>query len=132
MMGTTKIENLGVINLSDVAVKNGQLEVHIPIEIISEEFDRILDECTADYMKKYRNVKSCNELNYDIRVVFSCGSWVSDDNEIEFSLIVIVWQKVDDMTAEFYEEIPVTLDGKSLDKIKRVIWDALGKMLLGI
>jgi len=132
MKGTTKIDSLGTINLSDVSIGVGQLEVHIPIEDVSKQLDKTFDECTADYIKKHGNVKSCDELNYDVRVVFSCGGFVSGNSDTEFNLFIIVWQKVDDMTAEFYEQIPVTFDNEDTKKIKRVIWDSLGEALFNL
>ncbi len=132
MKGTTKIDSLGTINLSGVSIGDGQLEVHIPIEDVSKQLDKIFDECTADYMKKHGNVKSSDDLNYDVRVVFSCGGFVSGNGDTEFNLFIIVWQKEDEMTAEFYEQIPVTFDSEDTKKIKRVIWDSLGEALFNL
>lgn len=137
MKGTTKINNLGIINLSGVSLGDGQIEVHIPIENVSKQLDKIFDECTADYMKKHENVKSCDELNYDVRIVFACGGFVSGNrNNSEFNLFIIVWQKLDDETgedtAEFYDEIPVAFNDEDSKKIKRIIWDCLGEALFNL
>lgn len=137
MRGTTKLDSLGTIDLSDVSIGNGQLEVHIPIENGTKQMQEIFDECTADYMKKHGNVKSYNELNYDVRVVFSRGGFVyGNRNNAEFNLLVIVWQKSDDITgkdtAEFYEEIAVDFNSADAKKIKRVIWESLGEALFNL
>ena len=134
MKGTAKIKTLGTINLSGVSVGHGQIEVHIPIENVSDQLDRVFDECTADYMKTYGDVESCSELNFDVRVVFSCGGFVfGNRNHAEFNLLIIVWQKSDDTTgrdtAKFYEEITVLFDSEDTKKIKRIIWDGLGEAL---
>ncbi len=137
MKGSTKIKNLGTINLSGVSVGNGQIEVHIPVEDVSGQLDRILDECTSDYMSAYKDVKSASELNFDVRVVFSCGGFVfGNRNNAEFNLFIIVWQKSDDITgrdtAKFYEDVPVAFGTGDTKKIKRIIWDGLGEAMFNL
>lgn len=137
MKGTAKIKGLGTINLSGVSIGNGQIEVHIPVEDVSGRLDRVLDECTSDYMKTYKDVRSGSELNFDVRVVFSYGSTTFENgNNAEFNLFIIVWQQSDDITgrdtAKFYEEIPVAFDSVDTNKIKRIIWDGLGKAMFNL
>ena len=61
---------------------------------------------------------------------------MGEKNEAEFNLMLIVWQKSDDGTgedtAEFYEDIPITFDEEDAKKIKKVIWDGLGKALFNL
>ena len=128
MKGTTKIKNLGTVVLDSVSVDNGQIEVHVPIDDISEQLDGVIDKCIADFMGKHENVKSSDELVFDVRVVFSFGNF--KDNT-EFSLFIIVWNESDD-EAEFYEEIPVSFDEEDSKKIKKIIWDGLGESLFGL
>lgn len=137
MKGTAKIKGLGTVNLSGVSIGNGQIEVHIPVEDVSGQLDRVLDECTSDYMKTYKDVRSGSELNFDVRVVFSYGSTAFENgNNAEFNLFIIVWQQSDDITgrdtAKFYEEIPVAFDSVDTNKIKRIIWDGLGKAVFNL
>ena len=128
MKGTTKIKNLGTVVLDRVSVDNGQIEVHVPIDDITEQLDGVIDKCIADFMGKHENVKSSDELVFDVRVVFSFGNF--KDNT-EFSLFIIVWNESDD-EAEFYEEIPVSFDEEDSKKIKKIIWDGLGESLFGL
>lgn len=128
MKGTTKIKNLGTVVLDSVSVDNGQIEVHVPIDDITEQLDGVIDKCMADFMGKHENVKSSDELVFDVRVVFSFGNF--KDNT-EFSLFIIVWNESDD-EAEFYEEIPVSFDEEDSKKIKKIIWDGLGESLFGL
>ncbi len=128
MKGTTKIKNLGTVVLDSVSVDNGQIEVHVPIDDITEQLDGVIDKCIADFMGKHENVKSSDELVFDVRVVFSFGNF--KDNT-EFSLFIIVWNESDD-EAEFYEEIPVSFDEEDSKKIKKIIWDGLGESLFGL
>lgn len=133
MKGTTKIKNLGTVNLSGVSIGDGQLEVHVPIDDVAEQLDKVFDECTADYIKKHSNVRSAEELFFDVRVIFSCGGfrWGNKD-EAEFKLMLIVWQKSDEETAEFYEDIPISFDEEDAKRIKKVIWDGLGETLFNL
>ena len=128
MKGTTKIKNLGTVVLDSVSVDNGQIEVHVPIDDITEQLDGVIDKCIADFMGKHENVKSSDELVFDVRVVFSFGNF--KDNT-EFSLFIIVWNESDD-EAEFYEEIPVSFDEEDSKKIKKIIRDGLGESLFGL
>lgn len=137
MKGTTKIKNLGTIILENVSIDDGQIEVHLPIDDVAEQLDKVLDECTKEYKTKYNNVKSSIELNFDIRVIFSCGGFrYGNKDEAEFKLFVIVWQKSDDEngrnTAEFYEDIPVYFDTEDAKEIKRIIWHKLGEIFLNL
>lgn len=137
MKGTAKIKGLGTINLSGVSIGNGQIEVHIPVEDVSGQLDKVLDECTSDYMKTYKDVRSGSELNFDVRVVFSYGSTTFENGDnAEFNLFIIVRQQSDDITgrgtAKFYEEIPVAFDSVDTNKIKRIIWYGLGKAMFNL
>lgn len=127
------IKNLGTIDLENVSIGEGQIEVSVPVDGIAEQLDKILDECTSDYMKKYSSVKSCQELYYDVRVVFSFGGFaLGNKDEAEFTLLVIVWQSANDDGAEYFTDIPVSFNEADSRKIKRMIWDALGKNLFNL
>lgn len=137
MRGTTKIKNLGIVNLDGVSIGNGQIEVHVPIADAAEQLDKVIDECTIRYMACHKNVKLNEELNFDVRVVFSCGGFrLSNKDEAEFNLLIIVWQKSDHETGkdttEFYEEIPVSFNDSDSKRIKKIIWDGLGEALFNL
>ena len=70
-------------------------------------------------------------INFDVRVVFSCGNFVSDDEKRsgDFKLLIIVWN---DSADEFYEDIPVSFDTEDSKKIKKIIWDEIGKVLFNL
>ena len=137
MRRTAVIENLGTVNLEGVSIGSGQIEVHVPIDMADEQLDKVTDECVNNYMKQYQNVKSEEELNFDVRVVFSCGSFRNaNKDEAEFNLLIIIWQKSDDKTGndttEFYEEIPVSFNDEDSKKIKKIIWDGIGEVLFNL
>ena len=136
MTEATKINELGTIILDGVSIRDGQIEVHVPIDECSEQLESVLDDCTRRYMNEHNNVNSFEDLYFDISIVFTCGGFRNGrQDEAEFQLAVIVWQRSDDVTgkdtAEFYEEIPVSLSEEDSKKIRRIIWDKLGEMLLG-
>lgn len=136
MNGTTKLKSLGIIELDGVSVNGGQIEVHIPISEVSEQLEKVLDECAKLYVQKYDKV-TVEDLNFDVRVVLSCGNFCrGDEKETEFDLFVVVWQQNDDETgkdtAEFYEEIPVLFSAEETRRIKKIVWDSLGEMLFNL
>lgn len=133
MKGTEEIKSLGTVNLEGISMEEGRLEIHVPIDEVAKPLSRVFDRCTKDYIKKYGNVKSCKELNYDVRVILSCGSFQPDsEREAEFNLFIIVWQSSDDETgedtAEFYEDIPVFFEIEDTEKLKKIVWYELGKV----
>lgn len=130
MKGTTVIKNLGTIILKDVSLGDGQIEVHLPIDDISDSLEKILDDCMEDFMKKNK-LTSDDGINFDVRVVFSCGNFVSDDEKRsgDFNLFIIVWN---DSADEFYEDIPVSFDTEDSRKIKKIIWNEIGKVFFNL
>lgn len=133
-MKKAEIKGFGTVELDDVCMTDGQIEVHIPV-VATEELDKMLVKCVADYMVKHPNASE-KELFFDVRVVFSFGSYtVSDVQESEFALSLIIWQDKDngkDDEVEFYEEIPLTLSEEASKELKKIIWDGIGKTLFEI
>lgn len=137
MKGTTKIKSLGMIDLDGVSIGDGHIEVHVPIKDVSKQLDKVFNDCTDNYMRKFKNVKSSDELYFDVRIIFSSGSFRNSvKDESEFTLTIIVWQKSDEKTGkdtpEFYDEIPVSFNERDTRKVKKIIWDGLGAMLLNL
>lgn len=130
MKGTTVIKNLGTIILKDICLGDGQIEVHLPIDDVSDSLNKIMDDCKEDFKKKNK-LTSDEGIYFDIRVVFSCGNFVSDDEKRngDFKLLIIVWN---DSADEFYEDIPVTFDTEDSKKIKKIIWDEIGKVFFNL
>lgn len=78
-----------------------------------------------------KSVKMSMRCANTIRVVFSCGNFVLDDEKRngDFKLLIIVWN---DSADEFYEDIPVSFDTEDSKKIKKIIWDEIGKVLFNL
>lgn len=130
MNGTTKFKSLGVVDLDGASIGDGQIEVHMPIDETAEQLEKVLDECTEDYLKEHKNV-SADALNYDIRVVLACGGFCrGDGKEVEFSLLVTVWES--NGNAEIYDEIPVSFSEEETKRIKKILWNKLGNLLFGM
>ena len=130
MNATTVIKNLGTIILKDVCLGDGQIEVHLPIDDVSDSLNKIMDDCKEDFKKKNK-LTSDEGIYFDIRVVFSCGNFVSDDEKRngDFKLLIIVWN---DSADEFYEDIPVSFDTEDSKKIKKIIWNEIGKIFFNL
>lgn len=119
------IKELGVIDLDRVEASNGRIETFVPIEVIDEKLDALLDTFKADFEKKHPNVEN---IMFTIHVIYIYGEVDSPRFELE----VIVWNKDDSKVAEFYEEIEVNLSEQATRVVKKAIWDALGKSFFNL
>lgn len=136
MKRTTNFKSLGVVELDGVCINGGQIEVHMPVDEVSEQLENVLDECVKSYTQKHTGVVM-EDLNFDVRVVLSCGNFCRNDgNEPEFNLFIVAWQKKDEETgkdtAEFFEKIPVSFSAEESKRIKKIIWDSLGELLFNL
>lgn len=121
IMKAQNIKELGVIDLDRVEANNGRITTFVPINVIGDELDELLDSLHADFAKKHPEVK---ESNFTVNVIYIYGEIDSPRYELE----VIIWDNNDDNVAEFYEEIEVNLSKKASKELKKIIWDALGKL----
>ncbi|MDR1772417.1 MAG: hypothetical protein LBS02_17555 [Hungatella sp.] len=132
MRGTTKIKDIGTVNLEGVSIGSGQIEVHVPLNVVKGQLDKILDNCLEDFSKHYTNVEE-SEINIDVNVVLSFGAFrESNIDEAEFTLLVYVWQDSNNDNVKTYDEIPLTLNDEDSKKIKKIIWDGLGETLFNL
>ncbi len=132
MKGTTKIKDIGIVNLEGVCIENGQIEVHVPVKTVKGQLDKVLDGCLEDFSKHYPDVEE-NEINIDVNVVLSFGAFrESKIDKVEFTLLVYVWQDSNNDNVKTYDEIPLTLNDEDSKKIKKIIWDGLGEALFNL
>jgi len=132
MRGTTKIKDIGTVNLEGVSIGSGQIEVHVPLNVVKGQLDKILDNCLEDFSKHYTNVEE-SEINIDVNVVLSFGAFrESNIDEAEFTLLVYVWQDSNNDNVKTYDEIPLTLNDEDSKRIKKIIWDGLGETLFNL
>lgn len=120
-MKAQNIKELGVIDLDRVEANNGRITTFVPINVIGDELDELLDSLHADFAEKHPEVK---KPNFTINVIYIYGEIDSPRYELE----IIIWDNNDDKVAEFYEEIEVNLSEKASKELKKIIWNALGKL----
>lgn len=129
-INTVEVKELGAINLKDVKAVSGQFEVHIPILNINEDLDDLIDELYKDFQSKHPEVDE-KEICVDIRVQYSTEQYYKSVDS-DFMLDIFVWQDSNENVVEEYDEIPLYLNEEGTRTVKKLIWDALGKMLLDI
>lgn len=124
-MKAQNIKELGVIDMNKVQACNGRITTFVPIKVIGDELDELLDKLHADFMQKHPEVE---KPMFTINVVYIYGEMDSPRYELE----IIVWDESNDVIAEFYEEIEVNLSEQAQREVKKAIWDALGKSLFNL
>lgn len=129
MMTAKNINELGTIDLDRVMATNGRIETFVPIKVIGDELDELLEALHEDFRTKHPEVND-KDTNFTVNVIYSFGGFV--DNEPEFELEVIIWDNNNDDIAEFYEEIKVNLSENATKEVKKAIWEGLGHMLFNL
>ena len=138
MMGITKIDRIRASSLSNLKTGDSQMEVHVPTDVLSNQLNDTLVECMRKYMGKHKNVKSTDELCLDARIVFLCDAACSNakGQGVEYALYIAVWQITDEVTgedtAELYKCAPVSFGGGDSEKVRLIVWNALGAVLFSL
>lgn len=127
---TIEIKEVGTINLAGVKADAGQISVHIPVTSDNRDFIQLIDTFENKFRSKHPEVKE-EETCVDITVVYSFGGYETGCNT-DFTLSLYIWQESNEDNIEVYDDIPLYLDKESCNTMKKVLWDALGKMLLNI
>lgn len=126
MMNTQTIKEIGTINVEGLEVAEGQLEMRIPVEVISQQLDKKLDELFADFKKCHPKVTSEN-IAYEARIVFSLNRY-----NPEFSLMLIIFDAENQDTAEIWDELEITLSEDAKKQFRKIAWDKLGEALFNL
>lgn len=129
MMIVKSIKEFGAIDLDRVKATNGQIETFVPIKVIGDELDELLEALHEDFRKKHPEVNE-TDTNFNVNVIYSFGGFA--DMPPEFELEIIIWDENDEDVVEFYEEIKVNLSDEATVEIKKAIWEGLGHMLFGL
>lgn len=124
-MRRNNIKELGVIDLDKVESNNGRITTFIPIKVIGNELDALLDTLHADFAEKHPEVE---EPAYSVNITYIYGELYGSRFELE----VIIWDENDDRVVEFYEEIEINLSEQATKEVKKIIWDALGKSFFNL
>lgn len=120
---TVEIKEIGAINLSKVEAISGQFEVFTPIAHTNKEMDELINNLHKDFQSKHPEVKE-NDTNVDVRVRYSTEQYYKNVDS-DFVLDIYIWQDSND-------DVPLYLSEEGTRTVKKLIWDALGKMLLNI
>lgn len=129
-INTVEVKELGAINLNNIEAVNGNLLVHIPISHANEGLEELMKKLYKDFLEKHPEVDE-KEICADVNVQYTFGGWLTGIDS-DFILDIYLWQESNEDVVEDYDEIPLYLGKEGTRKIKKVIWDALGKMLLDI
>lgn len=127
---TVEVKEIGTINLNKIEAVSGQFEVHIPILHINEELDDLIEQLYKDFQEKHPEVDE-KDICVDINVQYNTENYVTGLDS-DFILDIYIWQDSNDDVVENYDDIPLYLGEEGSRTVKKLIWDALGKMLLDI
>lgn len=120
------IKEIGTINVESLEVAEGQLEMRMPIEVIGKQFYTTLGELLTEFQKDHPNVTSEN-IAYEARMVFSFNRY-----NPEFSLMLIIFDKEDQGTADIWDELEVTLSEDVKKQFRKIAWEKLGEALFNL
>lgn len=122
----TKIKEVGTINIEAVEVAEGQLEMRIPVEVVSKQLCKTLDELFADFKNSHPEVSDEN-IAYEARMIFSFNRY-----NPEFSLMLIIFNSDNQETVEIWDELEVTLSEDAKKQFRKIAWDKLGEALFNL
>lgn len=126
VMERTTISEVGTINVEKLEVAEGQLELRIPVEVISQQMDKKLDELIGNFAETHPNVAKEN-IFFESRLVFSLNRY-----NPEFSLMLIIFDGENQGTVEIWDELQVTLSEEQKKQFRKLAWEKLGEALFGI
>lgn len=127
---TVEVKEIGTINLNKIEAVNGNLLVHIPISNANEGLEELVNKLYKDFLEKHPDVDE-KEICVDVNVQYTFGGWMTGINS-DFILDIYLWQESNEDVVEEYDDIPLYLSEEGTRTVKKLIWDALGKMLLNI
>lgn len=127
---TVEVKEIGAINLNNIEAVNGNLLVHIPISHANEGLEDLMKKLYKDFLVKHPDVDE-KEICVDVNVQYTFGGWITGINS-DFILDICIWQDTNEDIVEEYDDIPLYLGKEGTRTVKKLIWDALGKMLLNI
>ncbi|MDD3361537.1 MAG: hypothetical protein PHW34_07690 [Hespellia sp.] len=129
-MKKVSIANMGKVELEGIEVINGQLEVHIPVEIErNSKVDLFIDECMKHYKEIYPTIDTMEDVYFDFMLIVSFGY-----ANPEFEFQIYICQKSDNKnkdTSELFDGFNISLSESDTKMIKKIIWNKLGETFLG-
>lgn len=125
-MERTTISEVGTVNIEQLEVAEGYLEMRIPVEVVSQQMDKKLDKYFDDYKKNHPETPTEN-IFYETRLVFSLNRY-----NPEFSLMLIVFDGENQDKAEIWDELQVTLSEEQKKQFRKIAWEKLGEALFNV
>lgn len=127
---TVEVKEIGTINLNKIEAVSGQFEVFIPILHVNQEMDDLMEKLYKDFQSKHPEVDE-KDICVDTTVRYSTKQYCTGVDS-DFILDICIWQESNEEVVEEYDDIPLYLGEEGTHTVKKLIWDALGKMLLNI
>lgn len=126
------IDSIGTVDLNEVSMDlAGQITIHMTLEEIGEEADKIIDNCMNQYVKKYPNIDTEKDVFWDFNLVYTYG--LANWELSEYMVDIYIWQRSDEITGKdtciCYDDIPLTLGETEANKVKQIIVDRIADML---
>ena len=121
------LKNLGTINVEEISIIGGQIEVFVPVDVISNELDAVIIKCEKHYREKYSTVVN---VAVNVNLVFTMGY-----ANPEFALQIVLF---DENNADNFEEYDdcfvgdIELSEEHKKQIKKIMWDKLGETFLNL
>lgn len=124
-----KVENLkglGQVSIDKIEVASGMIDIHIPIEVMSKELDKYIDEI-VDNFKQYHPQSKL--ISVDTRLTMSFGSLNPD-----FEMSIVVFDEENETNIEFYDccAFGIELSDEQKRQIKQMILDQLSESMFNI
>lgn len=128
-MKNTILKKFGTINIKQLDIISGQIEVLMPVEVVSNELYAVFAKCGAEYKKYHPEVIN---VGFDVNLIFTMGY-----ANPEFELQIVAFDKDDEDIEKFeiYDSWfigDIQLSEEQKRQIKKVIWNKLGETLLNL
>lgn len=118
------VKQIGTFNINKIEVAEGQIEVHIPVEIFGDDFNNTLDKVYEHFTKQYPDATM---PSFDSRLIWNFGTANSD-----FEVKIIMFDSDNPETVEFYNIGDIELTAEQSKRIKKAFWIKLGDELLNL
>ena len=125
-------EDAGIIHMKSVGVTGTGITISIPIDEIEGELEMLMFKLQKEFMDKHPEVDEV-DICFDARLIYSFDGYIPGI-DTDFVLDIYVYKDTDHDVMEFYEydEIALDLGAEGKQRIKQIIWNALGKMLMAL
>ena len=118
------VKQIGTFNINKIEVAEGQIEIHIPVEIFGDDFNNALNKIYEHFTKHYPDATM---PSFDSRLIWNFGTTNSD-----FELKVIMFDADNPETAEIYDIGDIELTAEKSKRMKKAVWVKLGDELFNL